>query len=420
MRQLLVVAGALELRHGLSQRRRALPQGAGPGLDTGRPRPGGGQRQPAAQGALLLRCHGAEDVLADRRVAEVAPGQQAGAGQRLDRPGGGPLRQPDQPGQVLQRLRPGGRRQRPGHLQHRRVQPVEAAEQVPAEGLARQQLFQGLPGPGVPGPLVLQHQRPQQQRVAAGGRVEAGRQAPGGVLAEPGGQQPGRAVGGEQTQPDPVVVRLPDQLGVEQRVRRHRELPLAEHHQHPGLPGPADQVEQALQRLRIRVLDVVDADDQRSLLGQRQQRARQAVQYGHREPSRRAVRVGVADPLGEQGADLGGGGRVQRRVLEQLDQQRQRQLALHRRADRAEVQGSGPRHLGGEAVQQLGAPGAHRSGQRDDSPLRVRAPAQGVPQSAELGSTLNQFHDNSSWRALPFGIPGTSRSFSGIVGTTPE
>ena len=115
-------------------------------------------------------------------------------------------------------------------------------------------------------------QRADQERVAPAGRVAGGQQGRAGPTAELLVEQVADAVPGQGSQPQSAggVV---EQVGIEGRLGRLDQVPTGRDHQNPGRAGAPAQIDQAAQRARVYMVQVVDADQYRGPAAQLKQAA---------------------------------------------------------------------------------------------------------------------------------------------------
>ncbi|GAA3006389.1 hypothetical protein GCM10020229_17770 [Kitasatospora albolonga] len=373
--------------------------------------------RPPVQRGQFARPDGGQQVTPGRRVTEAVAPEQPGRVQQVERPGDGVRYQQQEFGQ---QLRPGTgaeHRHATCAAQRQRVDPVQAVHQ-PApvtlphdEPTPRSRPDRSRPGrrrtdrphrrrhtdrrrPGrrrvhrCGGPLLVVHQRVHQQRVPARQRVRLGRQPVGGAAAQPLAEQLRDHLHRQQLQPDLVVVRLAGQLDLEEGVGRGHGLARAEHGEHGRVPGPAHQVEQELQRLRVDVLPVVHRHQDGAPARQAPDQAEQALQGPLGELAGATVgghRAGaLRHALGEQPLGALGLRVVQVGALEQLSGQPERELALQRRAGaQQDLRALTARQIG-EGVQQFGATAADRAVQRRHATRPGGAALQAPDKAGEL------------------------------------
>ena len=237
-----------------------------------------------------------QDVGSDRLVEKVAHGRGRLAGDPRQQ-GGAELR----PGDGGRGHQGGARRAQPGqapldHLAHPHRDPRRPA------GLGSQQ----------PGHLL------DEERVAAGPPPDAADQRLLGLAAEDGGHQPGGLGLAERSKGQDGAPRdEAGEQGDERVALGLLEVAPGAEDQQAGGREPAGQEVQELERRGVRPLQVFQDDDQRPLLGGRQQHRGQLVEQpelgrrGQLVPGRRPV--GCRWQLGQEPGQRGGAGREARR-----------------------------------------------------------------------------------------------------------
>jgi hypothetical protein len=330
------------------------------------------RRGAAVQVGKDLRGGVPQDRVSGRGVPKPAGSEQPGRGERV-------------PG------RRGGRRLHIDHAAEQAgsgrlaVEHGEGPRHGPHRGIAAAQRVPDRVGEHVAdlvaGRCPVLDQCPDQEEVAtAGGMVGEGTLTDRGGRLGSVGQQAGDGADRERGEADVAAVRLGQQFGPEQRVRRAGRR---EHDQHSRRADVPDQGEQELQRRDVGVLLAVHADDKRPVRCDVEQHLAETVQRLGGGPADRLQiapgQRGGQRALGEQPGHTLGAWRDGRGIVEELPHHAERHVPLRGSAGGGEHHGATCGGLRGEHAQQVGLAAADRTADGDDAAPTGRANGQKSP-----------------------------------------